>query len=68
MDSPQRRINLQIKTNERKAEINVQARDGGVSSPDAKDVKMELQEALEDVSGIESRLEDQFLDTELSSQ
>ena len=67
-DARARRINLQITPGGRKAEVNVRARDGEEASPNAQDVKLELQEALEQVSGIESRLEqDPFLDTELSS-
>ena len=67
MDSPSRRINLQIKTSERKGQVDVQATDGNVESPAL--IKAELQEALENVSGLESRLEqDPFLDTEVSSQ
>ena len=45
-------------------------KDGNYESPEMKlSMKVELQEALEDVSGLESRLEQvPFLETELSSQ
>ena len=68
-EAPSRRIDLRIKTSERRAEVDVGARGGEADSASARGVQLQLQEALEQVSGLGSRLEhDPFLDTERSSR